>query len=43
MYEAKHVVVVDDNKDIRDLVREYLEQQGHKVSVAERGRLQPMY
>jgi len=37
MHEATHVVVVDDNNDIRDLVREYLEQQGYKISVAEGG------
>lgn len=37
MKNATHVVVVDDNSDIRDLVREYLEQQGYKVSVAESG------
>lgn len=37
MQNATHVVVVDDNNDIRDLVREYLEQQGYKVSAAESG------
>lgn len=37
MKNATHVVVVDDHNDIRDLVREYLEQQGYKVSVAESG------
>ncbi|MCC5810990.1 MAG: response regulator [Ectothiorhodospiraceae bacterium] len=37
MQDATHVVVVDDHKDIRDLVRKYLEQQGYKVSVAEGG------
>ncbi|NYT73527.1 response regulator [Halomonas sp. QX-2] len=37
MQNATHVVVVDDHNDIRDLVREYLEQQGYKVSVAESG------
>ena len=37
MHEATHVVVVDDHNDIRDLVREYLEHQGYKVSVAEGG------
>lgn len=37
MHDLKHVVVVDDHNDIRDLVRKYLEQQGFKVSVAEGG------
>lgn len=37
MNNTTHVVVVDDHHDIRDLVREYLEQQGYKVSVAESG------
>lgn len=37
MQDATHVVVVDDHTDIRDLVRQYLEQQGYKVSVAEGG------
>ncbi|TVU90869.1 response regulator [Vreelandella titanicae] len=37
MQNTTHVVVVDDHNDIRDLVREYLEQQGYKVSVAESG------
>lgn len=37
MQDAAHVVVVDDHADIRDLVRQYLEQQGYKVSVAESG------
>ncbi|MGK6317724.1 response regulator [Neorhizobium sp. DT-125] len=37
MQDAAHVVVVDDHGDIRDLVRQYLEQQGYKVSVAESG------
>ncbi|MGO2240728.1 MAG: response regulator [Halomonas sp.] len=37
MQNATHVVVVDDHNDIRDLVREYLEQQGYMVSVAESG------
>ncbi|MFC6487084.1 response regulator [Nitratireductor sp. GCM10026969] len=37
MEDATHVVVVDDHTDIRDLVRQYLEQQGYKVSVAEGG------
>lgn len=37
MQNSSHVVVVDDHSDIRDLVRQYLEQQGYKVSVAESG------
>ncbi|GGB27648.1 DNA-binding response regulator [Tistrella bauzanensis] len=37
MQDATHVVVVDDHNDIRDLVRQYLERQGYKVSVAEGG------
>ncbi len=37
MQEATHVIVVDDNNDIRDTVREYLEHHGYKVSVAESG------
>jgi two-component system OmpR family response regulator len=37
MQDAAHIVVVDDHNDIRDLVREYLEQQGYKVSIAEGG------
>lgn len=37
MHDFAHVVVVDDHSDIRDLVRQYLEQQGYKVSVAESG------
>jgi two-component system, OmpR family, response regulator len=38
MQDAAHVVVVDDHGDIRDLVRQYLEQQGYRVSVAESGQ-----
>jgi two-component system, OmpR family, response regulator len=37
MQDVAHVVVVDDHGDIRDLVRQYLEQQGYKVSVADGG------
>jgi two-component system, OmpR family, response regulator len=37
MQDSAHVVVVDDHGDIRDLVRQYLEQQGYKVSAAESG------
>jgi DNA-binding NtrC family response regulator len=32
-----HILVVDDEPDIRDLVREILEDEGHRVSVAENG------
>lgn len=37
MQHCAHVVVVDDHSEIRDLVRQYLEQQGYKVSVADSG------
>lgn len=37
MQDAAHVVVVDDHGDIRDLVRQYLEEQGYRVSVADSG------
>lgn len=37
MQDARHVIVVDDHNDIRDLVRQYLEQQGYRVSVADGG------
>lgn len=37
MQDATHVVIVDDNNDIRDMVREYLEHHGYRVSVAEGG------
>lgn len=37
MQDAPHVVVVDDRGDIRDLVRQYLEQHGYEVSVADSG------
>jgi CheY-like chemotaxis protein len=35
MEAAQHIVVVDDHRDIRDLVGQYLTQQGYRVSVAE--------
>ncbi|RIY01416.1 response regulator [Aureimonas flava] len=38
MSAAPHIVVVDDHREIRDLVRKYLVQQGYRVSVAEGGR-----
>ncbi|APO70935.1 transcriptional regulatory protein OmpR 2 (plasmid) [Rhizobium gallicum] len=37
MQSAPHIVVVDDHRDIRDLVGKYLSQQGYHVSVAESG------
>ncbi|MFB2564741.1 response regulator [Rhizobium sp. IMFF44] len=37
MQKAAHIAVVDDHSDIRDLVGQYLEQQGYKVSVADSG------
>ncbi|WP_064681367.1 response regulator [Rhizobium bangladeshense] len=37
MEDTAHIVVVDDHGDIRDLVRQYLEQQGYKVSAVESG------
>ncbi|MBN8952987.1 MULTISPECIES: response regulator [unclassified Rhizobium] len=37
MQKAAHIAVVDDYSDIRDLVGQYLEQQGYKVSVADSG------
>ncbi len=35
--EAKHVVVVDDEQDIRETVRDYLEMHGYRVSEADGG------
>lgn len=37
MQKQAHIAVVDDHADIRDLVGQYLEQQGYRVSVAESG------
>jgi two-component system OmpR family response regulator len=37
MSSEPHIVVVDDHRDIRDLVGEYLSQHGYRVSVAESG------
>ncbi|MBB3290452.1 MULTISPECIES: response regulator [Rhizobium] len=37
MDAAAHIVVVDDHGDIRDLVQQYLEQQGYKVTAVESG------
>jgi DNA-binding response OmpR family regulator len=32
-----HILVVDDEPDIRELVRDILQDEGHQVSVAENG------
>ncbi len=37
MTKEPHIVVVDDHRDIRDLLKEYLTQHGFRVSVAESG------
>ncbi len=37
MEPAPHIAVVDDHRDIRDLVSKYLTQHGYRVSVAENG------
>ena len=37
MNNEPHIVVVDDHRDIRDLVGAYLSQHGYRVSVAESG------
>ena len=34
---APHILVVDDERDIRELVKEILEDEGYEVSVAENG------
>ena len=36
---SAHILVVDDEPDIRDLVREILEDEGYRVSVAENGEV----
>ena len=39
MIEAMdHILIVDDDADIRDLLSEYLEKQGFRVSTAADGR-----
>ena len=38
MARADHVLVVDDDRDIRDLVKRYLEKNGVRASVAANGR-----
>jgi two-component system OmpR family response regulator len=35
--EIAHIAVVDDHRDIRDLVGRYLTQQGYRISLAENG------
>lgn len=35
---SPHILVVDDEKEIRNLVREILEDEGYKVTIAEDGR-----
>jgi len=37
MQSMPHIVVVDDHRDIRDLVGKYLSQQGYRISVADSG------
>jgi two-component system, OmpR family, response regulator len=37
MEPAPHIALVDDHRDIRDLVSKYLSQHGYRVSVAESG------
>lgn len=37
MEPAPHIALVDDHRDIRDLVSKYLSQHGYRVSVAENG------
>jgi two-component system OmpR family response regulator len=38
MERVDHILVVDDDEDIRDLLRQYLEKHGFKVSTAANGR-----
>ena len=37
MDQAPHIAVVDDHRDIRDLLARYLQKQGYRVSVADGG------
>lgn len=37
MSQVPHIIVVDDHREIRDLVAKYLQQQGYRVSTAENG------
>ena len=38
MQQADHILVVDDDEDLRDLLRQYLEKSGFKLSTAANGR-----
>lgn len=38
MYPMDHILIVDDDRDIRDLLSEYLQKQGYRTSVAADGR-----
>ena len=38
MTSGQHIIVCDDEADIRDMVREYLEMQGYRVSEAGEGK-----
>ena len=38
MSAMDHILIVDDDRDIRDLLSEYLQKQGYRVSVASEGR-----
>jgi two-component system, OmpR family, response regulator len=38
MEKVDHILVVDDDEDMRDLLRQYLEKNGFKVSTAANGR-----
>lgn len=38
MEKVDHILIVDDDEDIRDLLKQYLEKSGFKVSTAENGR-----
>jgi two-component system OmpR family response regulator len=37
MPQAPHIAVVDDHREIRELIAKYLQQQGYRVSTAENG------
>ena len=41
MSESGHILVVDDQQEIRDLVREYLTDEGFRVSTAKDGAGSP--
>lgn len=38
MSAMDHILIVDDDRDIRELLSEYLQKQGYRVSVASEGR-----